>query len=573
MDLSAQNILHSIEQGWLAPIFRIAALVAIVIALCAIYFFLQFAGLRHPDAMDQAQIARSIAAGNGFSTKYIRPLALWHLERFGKTLPQGNFPDFSHQPLVPYINSLFLALAKNHWKMNPLDIVYVGDRLIILSSMLFFLLSLVVFYFLGRLLFDAKLAALGTAAIVLTDLYWQFSLSGLPHMVVLFFFSLACLFTVLALQHHDEKPALLWLFLPLAALALGLATLAHGLAAWIFLGWLIGVGFYFRQHLLPIFVSLLLFLLVQTPWLLRNYQVCGNPFGLAIFTALDPGQEPEIKLLREFGLDVKAGARGLRPKIQAGIIQQASKLFPFLGLNIAALFFFAALLHRFRFPTAERFRWILLAMWLALFLGIAIFGVRDDPVSSNQLHVLFIAPFVFFGTAFLIVLWNRLEIDSLLYDFLFRAAILFLVALPMLFTLLLLKPPRIHWPPYIPPFIAVLNNWYKEYEILCSDMPWAVAWYADRKTILLPDTPRTLARINDYRVLGEPVTGLYLTPLTGNQPLVSSIYKGAYQSWARLITRPPDTQGFFLKSFTPLPIEGECIIFADTERWLRRSTP
>ncbi|MCS7009591.1 MAG: hypothetical protein NZL93_06605, partial [Chthoniobacterales bacterium] len=102
-------------------------------------------------------------------------------------------------------------------------------------------------------------------------------------------------------------------------------------------------------------------------------------------------------------------------------------------------------------------------------------------------------------------------------------------------------------------------------------MPWAIAWYANRKTILLPDTPRTLSRINDYRVLGEPVTGLYLTPLTGNQPLLSQIYKGVYRNWAQLITRPPNTQGFFLKSFTPLPIAGECILFADSERWLLRS--
>ncbi|MCS7009354.1 MAG: hypothetical protein NZL93_05400, partial [Chthoniobacterales bacterium] len=453
MELTAQNILHSIEQGKLEPFFRIAALFALFLALAAIYFFIQFAGLRHPDAMDQAQIARSIAAGNGFSTKYIRPLALWQLERSGKSMPQGNFPDFSHQPLAPYINSFFLALAKDHWQMNPLDIVYVCDRLIILSSFIFFLLSAVVFYFVGRLLFDAKLAALGTAAIVLTDLYWQFSLSGLPHMIVLFFFSLNCLFTIFAFKVRESNPALLWLWLPLAALALALATLAHGLAACLFLGWIIAAFFLFRQNFLPLLLGAFLFLCALTPWLYRNYQVCGNPFGISIFTALDPGNQPELKIMREFGLDLRAGARGLRSKIQDGIINQASKLFSFLGLNIAAIFFFASLLHRFRSPITEHFRWLLLAMWLSIFLGIAIFGVGEDPVSPNQFHVIFIAPFSYFGSAFLVVLWNRLDLDSYFLDFLFRLGILFLVALPMLFTLILLKPPRIHWPPYVPPFL------------------------------------------------------------------------------------------------------------------------
>jgi hypothetical protein len=37
-----------------------------------------------------------------------------------------------------------------------------------------------------------------------------------------------------------------------------------------------------------------------------------------------------------------------------------------------------------------------------------------------------------------------------------------------------------------------------------------------------------------------------------------------------LITRPPNIQGFPLQFFTPLPIDGECIIFADRDRWSRR---
>ena len=100
-------------------------------------------------------------------------------------------------------------------------------------------------------------------------------------------------------------------------------------------------------------------------------------------------------------------------------------------------------------------------------------------------------------------------------------------------------------------------------------MPWAVAWYAQRKSLLLPKTIKDFNRISDYRVLGDAITGLYLTPLTGNRRLFSEIYKGPYTDWVMQITRPPVTLGFPLPVFTPLPIDGECILFSDRDRWSR----
>ena len=42
--------------------------------------FTLFRGLNSPQAMDQAQIAREIARGNGFATKMIRPVAYYQAE-------------------------------------------------------------------------------------------------------------------------------------------------------------------------------------------------------------------------------------------------------------------------------------------------------------------------------------------------------------------------------------------------------------------------------------------------------------------------------------------------------------
>jgi hypothetical protein len=571
IDFSAQSIVHALEQGRLAPYVRGAAFVSMVIALSVVFVFIKFSGLNHPDAMDQAQIARAVAAGEGFSTKYIRPLAIWQLETSGKTMPEGNFPDFTHQPLPSLVNVPALWLARGAWTMTPLDIVYMGDRIVAAMAILFFLLSAVVFFFIARELFDDSLAYFCLAAMLLTDIFWQFSISGLPQMLLLFLFSIACWLTVKISQQVpvvSRRSALR--YLPAIGAVFGLMVLTHGLAVWIFLGWLVYMGILLRRNLAPVLIALAAFLVVISPWMIRNYIVSGNPFGLNIYTVFFPGQEPEMTIMRQSSPDFLAAARGFRSKLREGVLSQASGLFGFLGMNILGAAFFFSLLHRFKSPGASSFRWCVLLMWLGAFAGMALFGVRRDPVSTNQLHIVFLPLFIFFGSAFLFVLWRRLAVEGFLVNKLFSAGLLALVSLPLLATLFFTTPKRIQWPPYVPPFIAVLSKWFDENEILSSDMPWAVAWYANRKTVLIPESPRVLARISDYRVLGGPVRGLYLTPITGNQPLVSQIYRGALREWARLITRPPEVQGFFLQTFTPLPLDGEAIIFTDSERWLRK---
>ena len=66
-----------------------------------------------------------------------------------------------------------------------------------------------------------------------------------------------------------------------------------------------------------------------------------------------------------------------------------------------------------------------------------------------------------------------------------------ITALPMLFRLLPDKHPPYQYPPYLEPVIALLNGWTTDKEVISSDMPWAVAWYADRKSLWIPDKYRT----------------------------------------------------------------------------------
>ena len=119
----------------------------------------------------------------------------------------------------------------------------------------------------------------------------------------------------------------------------------------------------------------------------------------------------------------------------------------------------------------------------------SVFGLNDSgPIQANDLYVLFYALLTFYGIAFILNLWSRLAISSIrIVRTAFFAVLFILSNRPFLSTLPdLLFPPggvgHYQWPPYIPPYIAILRGWTSEKEIIMSDVPWAVAWYADRNS-------------------------------------------------------------------------------------------
>jgi hypothetical protein len=387
-------------------------------------------------------------------------------------------------------------------------------------------------------------------------------------MLMLFLFSIAAFCTLTAMEKRSSAPAVLGLLFA-AGIAFGLMVLAHGAAIWIFLGWLAFALLYFQPRGVAGLVAVGALAIVVIPWLARNYSVSGSPLGIAGYELVAPVNSGESGYLRSIsGPPPFSGINPLH-RLKNAVFLHTEDLFSFLGMNLAAAMFFVSLIHRFRSKNTAMFRWCILLMWLGAFAAMAFCGVQGN-VSRNQFHVLFIPIFVFYGLAFLMVLYTRLEVQLPAIRIAFLSLVVFLCSLPLLATLLAGQGIAIQWPPYVPPFIAILSDWFEEKEVIASDMPWAVAWYANRPSILLPQTIKDFNKLSDYRVLGSAIHGLYLTPVTGNQRLFGDIYKGAYTDWVFLITRPPNIQGFPLQFFTPLPIDGECIIFADRDRWSRR---
>ncbi len=567
-----QEMVHRLEVGAWKKVVLIAALCLAVAGLASLYLFFQFRGLDSETAMDQAQLGRQIASGAGYTTLYIRPMAMWQFLNHEEKLPEGAFPDTYNFPLNPLLNAALLRPIKHWWPMDPSEPVYLGDRVIAGAGLVLFIASLFVFFFILRNLFDSKLAWMSVGLVLVTDMMWRFSVSGLPQMLMLFLFALALLLLQRALAARDEKKnGFAMILLSGAALLFGLMTLAQPLSAWIFLGFAVFVFAWFRPRAVSGLLVLFLYAAVVTPWLVRNYSVSGNPFGLSIFSILDGTTGSELSFMSNLQPDLSAfGA--VRGKLRSGITGQFHNLFSFIGYNIAAAAFFFSLLHVFRRPGSNMMRWALLLMWVFAAFGMAVFPPRGE-VSANQLHVLFLPMFVAYGMAFLLVLFNRLNLHFHPARIAFITLVFLASAMPMVVNLLTASPMRVAWPPYVAPFINTVCRWMDTNEVISSDMPWATAWYGNVRSLLLPATVKQFTLINDYKYLGGPIGGLYLTPVSGNRPFISQIAKGEYREWASFIMRTADLTRFPLQYFTPLPIDNECVFYSTRDRWTPREQP
>ena len=207
----------------------------------------EFRGLATSQAMDQAQIARNIASGQFWKTDFVRPRAVGQLQDAGKNVATAIWHDTYNAPLPPLVNAFVLWPIKKYWKMTPREIVYSGDKAIAFASMCFFLVSLVFLYFTAKRLFDQRLALLGTGLVLLSDTIWQYSLSGLPQMLLMFLFN-GTLYVLVRAVQAQYQGGTVGIWLGLVGFGFGLLALSHALTIWMFLAALVFSFFFFRPR-------------------------------------------------------------------------------------------------------------------------------------------------------------------------------------------------------------------------------------------------------------------------------------------------------------------------------------
>ena len=512
--------------------------------------FVTFRGLSSPMGMDQAQIAREMARGNGSHTKIVRPYT-WRLYLANPVAdtPPSQQADILNPPLQSILMAPVFKLLGSRMDVDSgTSRVYLPDRVVACISFFFFIGALAVSHMTVKKLFDERIAAAMALGMMLCQLLWDVTRSGLPQMLLLFLFALAMHLLCVGLEKasRDENALLPAFGIGLLGAAM---VMTHWMAVWLLLGIALVVGLFFTRKGVSATLVCLPPVAALTVWALRTHAVCGDYLGAAkglTQSLLHPGV-PSL-LLRDFSAaNPSVALESLTRKLVVNLTFQTSDMLVHFGGAIAALLFFVSLIHAFRNQVASHFRWAVLIVWLCAAFGMAAIGLPGGAADDNQIHTLFIPLMSGYGLAFLAVLWGRLAHKRKTWwtEHGYAAVALGLSALPMVSSLppdvtlgLHLKGEFAHWPPYLPDRIAKLHQITADSEYIFSDAPWAVAWYADRHCVWLPTDK---ADFSDMRrrleVFGNPVAGFLMTPLAARGEYLGSVFTGEYKDWAPQIYR------------------------------------
>jgi hypothetical protein len=230
-------------------------------------------------------------------------------------------------------------------------------------------------------------------------------------------------------------------------------------------------------------------------------------------------------------------------------------------------------MYGFRRGDVTRLRRVILAGLVCGALGMALVGYPGESVSpevfGGNLLVLFLPLVAIYGVAFFYLLLDRISFRFNITRALAIGVFALLCVAPILFTLL---PPRrgpFPYPPYIPPYTRAFAQWFDRNDIGCSDLPWAMAWYGDRRTLWLPTTVNDFSEIHDF-VAPRGISFLLFTPYMLDQKFQSEVTKGQFKDWVAVMSgRIPAS--FPLRSATLLPPDGEQMIFSDRVRWTEKA--
>jgi hypothetical protein len=531
--------------------FRRAIFAALLISIFILHTVFSFDGLTSRTGIDQAQVAREVARGNGLTTQFVRPVALQQLVENEKEINLQQIPETYHSPLniLVYAGVLKMVGADNfeNHKMEVNDKIYKLDRIIAITCATFFLTAIGINYLLISRVFDAKIASTVALIMIFSEYMWKITQAGLPQMLMLTLFSAAAYLAWRAVeaQEAERKPLVPAL---LSGFFFGLLALSHWMTLWIFIGYFIFACFYFRPRgVIAVGLAAIMLLFIAGP-VIFNWTQTGEAKGTAFHAIHGAGGAADSAMRQVDSPDFNV--KGLLARTAQSTLLQISNVHNYLGGLILAPAFFLCLAHPFKRSSIAIFRWNILIMWIFASIGMGIYGLTESQLEPNQLHLLFAPLMCGYGVALISIIWSRcpLSQQSGALGNLHIAIILLITAAPLLLHIKQLSENRraltsidgVH----AYSLNGLLNKVTDPEDIIVSDQPWAVAWYADRHAIWIPQSYGDFTKIEAIAEKSSPIAGIHISSMSyRGDDIRTSLYRNrdmaalAYLPWITYFTR------------------------------------
>lgn len=494
-------------QKWLVAV----ALLGLPLVLFVFYYKLMFVGLENPFALDYAQLGRNLSEGRGFTTYYLRPLALVHGDNMFRQA------DVTHGPLFP----MFLALA--------FGIRGANDATSASVSAAFFLFTVPIVYLLGLKVFSRTVALLAALIFAANPLMLQYAASGLP--ITLQVFLMTCLlfavfYIAISIREKEKTPSSSFPKIPL--IAVGVLTSSLYLTQSVFLClvpvMMVTVLTLCRQQMGKVLIYFFLpLLLLMLPWMVRLGLLTGNPLfglkGMQLWMGTDQFYPGTIGY-RHTPIDLAPSVGLFNATLRKMLLTVTDivNMFPQVSGSWILAFLLPSLLFRFRDSATMILRRVLMYCFAGIFIGMLPFG------TDMTLFVCLIPTMLIFAIAYLLHLVDQSRLSrssTILLISLFGAT----VVLPVLRSTVLAERPQ----PLVKRTAAMaLKQRVKKDEIILTDQPWLVSWYADRPAVWIPAVDD---KVPVYRTRFPKLRWLFLTEeVAGFSPQWMYIYN-YFRNW------------------------------------------
>jgi len=543
--MTGQNVIHWLEQGRGATVLKSLALLLGLVALSVTVAYKQFHGPRTEETLRQADLGRSVAAGQGFTSSINYPQVHATLERRGQLFDQqGRMPEVYQAPGYAVLIAGVLAVLPDGLYQSIFDHAptppdgFGADYVLLLLNVVLLWVAALQTWRLGARLFDARAGGLAALVVMISTPIWAHvvAVDGTALVMVL----VLGLFQVLTVA--DE--------------AVVAGKSGHG--AWLGAGVLVGLLFLtdYPLGMLGVVAAgfagmrgrwggrallLLAALLVVSPWVMRNINVIGSPVGLASQglalkagdSTADPttwrttlaAKPPELNLNKLGNKTLTALKRALSDDLWSG------------GGMVLTAFFVTGWIYRFRREGTNRLRTL-----FAVALGVMILaqGLMNSGEGERPAVTVAAPLVILFGAGFFSVLvasssalraWPKVA----------AAGLLVLQGLPLVHDIA--EPRRIHfsYPPYFPSFFMALGQEMKlragPVGGWMADVPAGAAWYSGERVWAQPASLRDFYAVH----VEQPILSLVLTPETLDRPFFAELAgdntsTSRFGEWGRIYT-------------------------------------
>jgi hypothetical protein len=463
--------------------------------LIALLFFILISSLwisqftlsyfQNPDAYDYAQIGRELSKCNGFSTLQIFPRHIPFLQTKG-FLSAPHWPELLRAPLAPVADAFAMIIFSNPVVAS------------VVQSGMSFLISIPVFFLLARRLTNFITAILATLFYAGDWLSLQASYSGMSESQ-----STLLVLLLLFMAFNGDLNRIKWAVMGVLS---GLCYLSRTQFIFVLpLGMLYAWVSTSRDKWKAPLIVAIGWLIVISPWMVRNTMVTGNPmFSFLTTRALlwetSEKFDPELHLHSpvDAGEILKIHGPEIFRKYKDNLNSIWSLVFwTTRFITPLPLFFFFIVSFFYRRNELEpQFR---LFQWTCLVLILVNFFVVSFVENEVRFYTAFRPIIVLIGTATIMKIVSNVKTKSYRIG---ATLLVGLVAVAFLnFSLRVLHKDANSLETSIMEHriddIYALRNFTEPDSVIASNTSFAVSLYAERRSLRLPTNPLELLEIND----------------------------------------------------------------------------